>query len=67
MNTDFLFVPSSGHCTGTYLLSNQWVVMNVILQDEQKELDEITAKRQKKGRNEEEAPGEEKTILHGTC
>lgn len=40
--------------------------MNFILQDEQKELDEITAKRQKKGRNEEEAPGEEKTILHGT-
>lgn len=37
-----------------------------ILQDEQKELDEITAKRQKKGRNEEEAPAEEKTILHGT-
>uniref|UniRef100_A0A671X7T8 Pre-mRNA-processing factor 17 n=1 Tax=Sparus aurata TaxID=8175 RepID=A0A671X7T8_SPAAU len=33
-------------------------------EDEQKELDEITAKRQKKGRNEEEAPGEEKTILH---
>uniref|UniRef100_A0A3Q3G0S7 Pre-mRNA-processing factor 17 n=1 Tax=Labrus bergylta TaxID=56723 RepID=A0A3Q3G0S7_9LABR len=33
-------------------------------EDEQKELDEITAKRQKKGKNEEEAPGEEKTILH---
>uniref|UniRef100_A0A8C4EVL1 Cell division cycle 40 homolog (S. cerevisiae) n=1 Tax=Dicentrarchus labrax TaxID=13489 RepID=A0A8C4EVL1_DICLA len=33
-------------------------------EDEQKELDEITAKRQKKGRNEEEAPAEEKTILH---
>uniref|UniRef100_A0A3Q2NN29 Pre-mRNA-processing factor 17 n=1 Tax=Fundulus heteroclitus TaxID=8078 RepID=A0A3Q2NN29_FUNHE len=33
-------------------------------EEEQKELDEITAKRQKKGRNEEEAPGEEKTILH---
>ncbi|CDQ65207.1 unnamed protein product [Oncorhynchus mykiss] len=31
---------------------------------EQKELDEITAKRQKKGRNEEEAPAAEKTILH---
>ena len=31
----------------------------------QKELDEITAKRQKKGRNEEEAPAEEKTVLHG--
>lgn len=36
-------------------------------QEEKKELDEITAKRQKKGRNEEEAPGEEKTILHGTA
>lgn len=35
-------------------------------QEEKKELDEITAKRQKKGRNEEEAPAEEKTILHGT-
>lgn len=34
-------------------------------QEEQKELDEITAKRQKKGKNEEEAPAEEKTILHG--
>lgn len=34
-------------------------------QEMQKELDEITAKRQKKGKNEEEAPGEEKTILHG--
>ena len=39
---------------------------NFIVQDEQKELDEITAKRQKKGRNEEDAPAEEKTILHGT-
>lgn len=35
-------------------------------QEEKKELDEITAKRQKKGRNEEEAPAEEKTVLHGT-
>lgn len=35
-------------------------------QDEQKELDEITAKRQKRGKNEEEAPAEEKTILHST-
>lgn len=34
-------------------------------QEEQKELDEITAKRQKKGKNEDEAPAEEKTILHG--
>uniref|UniRef100_G3PCI3 Pre-mRNA-processing factor 17 n=1 Tax=Gasterosteus aculeatus aculeatus TaxID=481459 RepID=G3PCI3_GASAC len=33
-------------------------------EEEQKELDEITAKRQKKGKNEEEAPAEEKTILH---
>ncbi|KAM4633534.1 pre-mRNA-processing factor 17 [Polymixia lowei] len=33
-------------------------------EEEQKELDEITAKRQKKGRNEEDAPAEEKTILH---
>uniref|UniRef100_A0A8C8HRK0 Pre-mRNA-processing factor 17 n=1 Tax=Oncorhynchus tshawytscha TaxID=74940 RepID=A0A8C8HRK0_ONCTS len=33
-------------------------------EEEQKELDEITAKRQKKGRNEEEAPAAEKTILH---
>uniref|UniRef100_A0A2K6F343 Pre-mRNA-processing factor 17 n=1 Tax=Propithecus coquereli TaxID=379532 RepID=A0A2K6F343_PROCO len=32
--------------------------------EEQKELDEITAKRQKKGKQEEEKPGEEKTILH---
>lgn len=50
---------------GTYLLCNH-VILNFILQEEQKELDEITAKRQKKGRNEDEAPGEEKTILHGT-
>lgn len=35
-----------------------------ILQEEKKELDEITAKRQKRGRVEDEAPGEEKTILH---
>uniref|UniRef100_A0A8C7AFW8 Pre-mRNA-processing factor 17 n=1 Tax=Neovison vison TaxID=452646 RepID=A0A8C7AFW8_NEOVI len=33
-------------------------------EEEQKELDEITAKRQKKGKQEEEKPGEEKTILH---
>uniref|UniRef100_A0A8C2ZKS2 Pre-mRNA-processing factor 17 n=1 Tax=Cyclopterus lumpus TaxID=8103 RepID=A0A8C2ZKS2_CYCLU len=33
-------------------------------EEEQKELDEITAKRQKKGKNEEEAPAEEKTVLH---
>ncbi|XP_043074690.1 pre-mRNA-processing factor 17 [Puntigrus tetrazona] len=33
-------------------------------EDEQKELDEIIAKRQKRGKNEEEAPAEEKTILH---
>ena len=42
------------------------IVINFIFQEEQKELDEITAKRQKKGRNEEDAPAEEKTILHGT-
>lgn len=35
-----------------------------ILQEEKKELDEITAKRQKRGKLEDEAPGEEKTILH---
>lgn len=39
---------------------------NSALQEEKKELDEILAKRQKKGRNEEDAPAEEKTILHGT-
>uniref|UniRef100_A0A671N289 Pre-mRNA-processing factor 17-like n=1 Tax=Sinocyclocheilus anshuiensis TaxID=1608454 RepID=A0A671N289_9TELE len=33
-------------------------------EDEQKELDEILAKRQKRGKNEEEAPAEEKTVLH---
>ncbi|KAF4099957.1 hypothetical protein G5714_020083 [Onychostoma macrolepis] len=33
-------------------------------EDEKKELDEIIAKRQKRGKNEEEAPAEEKTILH---
>ncbi|KAJ8275237.1 hypothetical protein COCON_G00098620 [Conger conger] len=33
-------------------------------EEEQKELDEITAKRQKKGKNEEDAPAEEKTVLH---
>uniref|UniRef100_A0A8D0AJ53 Pre-mRNA-processing factor 17 n=1 Tax=Sander lucioperca TaxID=283035 RepID=A0A8D0AJ53_SANLU len=33
-------------------------------EEEQKELDEIIAKRQKKGKNEEDAPAEEKTILH---
>lgn len=48
------------------LFGNYGVVIDFILQEEQKELDEITAKRQKKGKNEEEAPAEEKTILHGT-
>ncbi|XP_037100190.1 pre-mRNA-processing factor 17 [Syngnathus acus] len=33
-------------------------------EEEKKELDEITAKRQKRGRKEEEAPAEEKTVLH---
>uniref|UniRef100_A0A673IJK0 Pre-mRNA-processing factor 17-like n=1 Tax=Sinocyclocheilus rhinocerous TaxID=307959 RepID=A0A673IJK0_9TELE len=40
---------------------NPWFL---ILCDEQKELDEIIAKRQKRGKNEEEAPAEEKTVLH---
>lgn len=35
-----------------------------ILQEEKKELDEITAKRQKRGKIQDEVPGEEKTILH---
>lgn len=35
-----------------------------VLQEEKKELDEITAKRQKRGKIQDEAPGEEKTILH---
>lgn len=47
------------------MLRNSLVVIVAVLQEEQKELDEITAKRQKKGRNEEDAPSEEKTILHG--
>lgn len=44
------------------------LILNIffLVQEEQKELDEITAKRQKKGRNEEDAPAEEKTILHST-
>ncbi|NXK29147.1 PRP17 factor, partial [Arenaria interpres] len=33
-------------------------------EEEQKELDEITAKRQKRGKVEDDKPGEEKTILH---
>uniref|UniRef100_A0A803SUZ3 Cell division cycle 40 n=1 Tax=Anolis carolinensis TaxID=28377 RepID=A0A803SUZ3_ANOCA len=33
-------------------------------EEEQRELDEITAKRQKKGKHEDDKPGEEKTILH---
>uniref|UniRef100_H3AT29 Pre-mRNA-processing factor 17 n=1 Tax=Latimeria chalumnae TaxID=7897 RepID=H3AT29_LATCH len=33
-------------------------------EEEQKELDEITAKRQKRGKQDEEKPAEEKTILH---
>ncbi|XP_010212724.1 PREDICTED: pre-mRNA-processing factor 17 [Tinamus guttatus] len=33
-------------------------------EEEQKELDEITAKRQKRGKLEDDKPGEEKTILH---
>ncbi|MEE6527985.1 hypothetical protein FKM82_029811, partial [Ascaphus truei] len=34
-------------------------------EEEQKELDEITAKRQKRGKQEDDKPAEEKTILHG--
>ncbi|KAG2467931.1 PRP17 factor, partial [Polypterus senegalus] len=33
-------------------------------EEEQKELDEINAKRQKRGKHEEDAPADEKTILH---
>ncbi|XP_053316020.1 pre-mRNA-processing factor 17 [Spea bombifrons] len=33
-------------------------------EEQQKELDEITAKRQKRGKQEEEKPADEKTILH---
>uniref|UniRef100_A0A8C5QCW3 Pre-mRNA-processing factor 17 n=1 Tax=Leptobrachium leishanense TaxID=445787 RepID=A0A8C5QCW3_9ANUR len=33
-------------------------------EEEQKELDEITAKRQKRGKQEDDKPAEEKTILH---
>ncbi|XP_073531953.1 pre-mRNA-processing factor 17 isoform X1 [Phyllobates terribilis] len=33
-------------------------------EDEQKELDEITAKRQKRGKQEDDKPADEKTILH---
>ncbi|XP_073483167.1 pre-mRNA-processing factor 17 isoform X1 [Aquarana catesbeiana] len=33
-------------------------------EEEQKELDEITAKRQKRGKQEDEKPADEKTILH---
>lgn len=39
----------------------------LFFQEEQKELDEITAKRQKRGKLEDDKPGEEKTILHGKC
>lgn len=39
--------------------------MFYFFQEEQKELDEITAKRQKRGKVEDDKPGEEKTILHG--
>lgn len=35
------------------------------MKDEKKYLEEYLAKRQKRGRIEEEAPAEEKTILHG--
>lgn len=39
----------------------------LFFQEEQKELDEITAKRQKRGKIEDDKPGEEKTILHGNA
>lgn len=47
--------------------SGIWAVLGnyFIFQEEKKELDEITAKRQKRGKNEDESPAEEKTILHG--
>lgn len=36
------------------------------MQEEKKDLEEYLAKRQKRGKREEESPAEEKTILHGT-
>ncbi|MGH0144381.1 UNVERIFIED_CONTAM: hypothetical protein FKN15_051872 [Acipenser sinensis] len=39
-------------------------IVGALMEEEQKELDEITAKRQKKGKSEEEAPADEKTMLH---
>ncbi|KAG9493388.1 hypothetical protein GDO78_001350 [Eleutherodactylus coqui] len=36
-------------------------------EEEQKELDEITAKRQKRGKQEDDKPADEKTILHGSA
>jgi len=38
--------------------------MSPCVQEEQKELEEILAKRNKKGKRTEEKPVEEKTILH---
>jgi len=38
--------------------------MSLCVQEEQKELEEILAKRSKKGKRTEEKPVEEKTILH---
>jgi len=39
-------------------------LMLLHVQEDQKELDEILAKRNKKGKRTEEKPVEEKTILH---
>ena len=39
-------------------------LMLLCAQEDQKELDEILAKRNKKGKRTEEKPVEEKTILH---
>ncbi len=38
-----------------------------MLQEEQKELDEILAKRTKRGKKQEDKPIEEKTVLHSEC
>lgn len=39
--------------------------MYFLVQEEKKDLEEYLAKRQKRGKREEESPAEEKTILHG--
>jgi pre-mRNA-processing factor 17 len=45
-------------------LSGTFILIFVGLKEEQKELDEILAKRNKKGKQVEEKPLEEKSILH---